>query len=374
MNELQIQNLSKAYGDNPVVEDVSFSVHEGEFFVLLGPSGGGKSTMLRLLCGLEIPDAGRIVLSGREITRLPSRERNIGMVFQDYGLYPHMNAFQNIAYGLEARGMPKEEVVRRVNEASAKLGITPLLQRIIVDLSGGEQQRVALARALAKDADLYLFDEPLSNLDPKLRAQARRDIQMLHRDKHKPTIYVTHDQTEAMALGDRIGIIAKGKLQQVGAADDLIRNPANVFMAGFIGSPPMNLITGKLAIKDAVSGYQFSCEGFSTLLPRKWRHALDRYSQTEITLGIRPSSMAQVGKFSPFPVLPESTFTGLVVDVLPLIGETVVTFTLGSLTFSATFQDVDEHLQPGNSLQVAMDMNELRLFDAATGLALAETA
>src|SRR5512136_1004727 len=163
MNELEIKDLVKYYGANPVIKNVSFTVSEGEFFVLLGPSGGGKSTMLRLICGLEQPDSGSVILSNRDITRLPSRERNVGMVFQDYGLYPHMDVYQNIAYGLEARGMPRDEVDQRVRQSAEKLGISPLIKRIIVDLSGGEQQRVALARALAKDADLYLFDEPLSN-------------------------------------------------------------------------------------------------------------------------------------------------------------------------------------------------------------------
>ncbi len=250
MGSLDVLDLTKHYGERVVLDNIQFSVSEGEFFVLLGPSGGGKSTILRLVCGIEIADRGKISLNGRDITNLPPRERNIGMVFQDYGLYPHMNVFENIAYGLEARGMPKEEINRRVMEATEKLGLKPMMQRIIVDLSGGEQQRVALARALAKNADLYLFDEPLSNLDPKLRAQARRDIVMVHRTKQKPSIYVTHDQNEALAIGDRIAIIAKGRLQQVGTADDLIRHPANMFVAGFIGTPPMNLLSGAVLRQD----------------------------------------------------------------------------------------------------------------------------
>ncbi|MHB0966163.1 MAG: ABC transporter ATP-binding protein, partial [Bellilinea sp.] len=247
MGQLEVQNLVKSYGSKEVIANISFSVRDGEFFVLLGPSGGGKSTILKVISGIEKADSGRILLADRDITNIPPRDRNVGMVFQDYGLYPHMNVFENIAYGLEARGMPRAEIATRVKESADRLGLTPLIDRVIVDLSGGEQQRVSLARALAKDAEVYLFDEPISNLDPKLRAQARRDIIMLHRMKQKPSLYVTHDQNEALAIADRIAIIAQGKLQQVGTSNDLIQNPANLFVAGFIGTPPMNLLSGILA-------------------------------------------------------------------------------------------------------------------------------
>ncbi|MCC7206062.1 MAG: ABC transporter ATP-binding protein, partial [Anaerolineae bacterium] len=275
MASLEIRNLYKSFGRNTVLNDINLTVPEGEFFVVLGPSGGGKSTLLRILCGIELPDSGEIILNGRNITQLPPRERNIGMVFQDYGLYPHMDVRENIAYGLEARNMPKAVVEERVKAAAAKLGITPLLERVVVDLSGGEQQRVALARALAKDASLYLFDEPLSNLDPKLRVQARRDIVMVHREKHKPTLYVTHDQTEALASGDRIGVIAAGRLQQVGAADDLIQRPANLFVARFIGSPPMNLVSATLEFDARADVFAARFGGQTVLrLPSLWNATL----------------------------------------------------------------------------------------------------
>ena len=367
MGDLEIRGLVKRFGDNAVVNDVSFSVPEGEFFVLLGPSGGGKTTLLRLVCGLEQPDAGKVVLAGRDITRLAARERSVGMVFQDYGLYPHMDTFQNIAYGLEARGTPRGEVERRVRDAAERLGLTPLLKQVVVDLSGGEQQRVALARALAKDADVYLFDEPLSNLDPKLRAQARRDILMLHREKHKPSLYVTHDQTEALAIGDRIGIIAKGRLQQVGRAEELIHEPANLFVASFIGTPPMNLMPGSLAREGEDVHYRVYADGLALTLPRRWHRALDAYGKGRVIVGIRPSAVAEVGKPSEFEIRPENVVVGVVEDLQPLVGETIVTLKVGAGTwFSTVFQEIDESLSPGQALRVGVDADQVRLFDPDT--------
>jgi ABC-type sugar transport system ATPase subunit len=363
MGDLEIQGLVKRFGDNAVVNDISFSILEGEFFVLLGPSGGGKTTLLRLLCGLEQTDAGRVILAGRDVTRLPARERNIGMVFQDYGLYPHMNTYQNIAYGLEARGMPRNEVERRVKQAAERLGLTPLLQQIVVDLSGGEQQRVALARALAKDADLYLFDEPLSNLDPKLRAQARRDILMLHREKHKPSLYVTHDQTEALAIGDRIGVIAKGRLQQVGRADDLLQEPANLFVAGFIGTPPMNLVPGWL-MRGEYERRRVYGDGLALTMPGRWRRTLEGYGKEQVIIGIRPGAVVQENRPGASEGQAENEVVGVVEDLQPLVGETIVTLKVGSQTWLSTvLQEVDESLRPGQAMRVGIDVEQVRLFD-----------
>jgi ABC-type sugar transport system ATPase subunit len=369
---LEIRGLTKRYGTNVVLKGLDLSVAEGEFFVLLGPSGGGKSTILRLICGIEVPDAGVISLANRDITNLPPRNRNVGMVFQDYGLYPHMNVFENIAYGLEARGMPKEEVSRRVREAAEKLGLTPMLERVVVDLSGGEQQRVALARALAKEASLYLFDEPLSNLDPKLRAQARRDIVMVHRTKKKPSIYVTHDQTEALAIGDRIAIIARGELQQVGTAEELIQQPANMFVAGFIGTPSMNLLPGTV-VRGAC---QVQMEDGSILqLPESWSHTLQAYPHEKVVLGIPPSA------FLP-PHLEESASAASlnrmdvhVEDVEPLVSELIVTMKLASgLLASAIVQGVDEeNYAPGKALTIHVDGEQVCLFDPHTEQALHRT-
>ncbi|HOC21908.1 MAG TPA: ABC transporter ATP-binding protein [Anaerolineae bacterium] len=371
MGALEIQGLAKRFGNHVVLENLDLSVAEGEFFVLLGPSGGGKSTILKLICGIETPDAGRVILNGHDITDLPPRSRNVGMVFQDYGLYPHMNVFENIAYGLEARGMRKDEVRQRVKEAADKLGLTPLIDRVIVDLSGGEQQRVALARALAKDADLYLFDEPLSNLDPKLRTQARRDIVMVHRAKRKPSLYVTHDQTEALAIGDRIAIIARGKLQQVGTADDLIQRPANMFVAGFIGAPPMNLLRGALLTEKGAFRVDV-CPGVSVPLPEEWNLALEKFGKKQVVLGIPPAAFLAPDAVADESRGPINFIEGEIDWVEPLINEVIVSFKLAEGIYAhALFTNLDETLfSRGNRLKVGLDSGQFCLFDPDTEQAI----
>lgn len=375
MAKLEVNHLVKRFGERAIVNDVSFHVDDGEFFVLLGPSGGGKSTLLRLICGLEQPESGQIVIGGRDVTRVPPRERNIGMVFQDYGLYPNMNVYQNIAYGLEARGVGRAEVERRVTAAAQKLGLAEMLKRSIVDLSGGEQQRVALARALAKDADVYLFDEPLSNLDPKLRTQARRDIQNVHREKGKPSLYVTHDQTEAFALGDRIAIIHDGRLQQVAQPQALLTAPANVFVATFIGSPPMNVVRAALVRQS--DGACVVAGGLQVSLPDRWRPALERFGKDEIILGLRPNALAVDGQLAEFEVRPENTFSARVDDVEPLMGEMIVTLSVDgrnagdrTLVINAVFPDTGEPIEPGRTLRVGIDAGSVCLFDPDTEQAL----
>jgi multiple sugar transport system ATP-binding protein len=349
-------------GGNAVVDDVSFEIADGEFFVLLGPSGGGKSTMLRLLCGLEAPDSGDVFIAGREVTRLPPRERNIGMVFQEYGLYPNMDVFHNVAYGLEARGMPKSEVQTRVVQAAEILGLTDLLRQSVVDLSGGEQQRVALARALAKDADVYLYDEPLSNLDPKLRHHARRQIMDIHRRKRKPSLYVTHDQSEALAMADRIGVMAQGRLQQVGTPEQLLDEPRNMFVARFIGSPPMNLIPGCLATDGAE--YRFEAAGVQLPLDRAWRPILDRYPKQEVMLGVRPERLA-------LSTTGDGAIRAIVEDIEAMIGETSVVFRLpgGEALVGMFAQDLDT-LAPGTPVAIDVQDGAIALFDLDTELSL----
>jgi ABC-type sugar transport system ATPase subunit len=367
MGSLELQHLTKRFGKQIVLDALDLAVAEGEFVVLLGPSGSGKSTILKLICGIETADAGRILLAGRDITSLPPRNRNLGMVFQDYGLYPHMNVFENIAYGLEARGLPRDEINKRVKEGAERLGLTPLLERVVVDLSGGEQQRVALARALVKEADAYLFDEPLSNLDPKLRAQARRDILMVHRARQKPSLYVTHDQSEALAMGDRIAIIAGGKLQQVGAPDDLLQRPANLFVAGFIGTPAMNLLRGSL--KAGKDGLQVDvAPGFAIHLPPRWNLALQKYGKPEVVVGIPPSAFFVAGMAAPAPQETVSVIEGEIDFVEPLVSEVVVGLRLSQNLFvNALFFNVDENLFQGKEcITVGINSDLLCLFDPHT--------
>lgn len=367
MSDLEVQGLVKRFGNNLVVDRVSFYVNDGEFFVLLGPSGGGKTTILRMICGLEMPDDGRIVLNGQDVTKLNPRQRNLGMVFQDYGLYPSMDVYGNIAYGLEARRVPKAEIQKLVPQAAAKLGLTPHLRRSINDLSGGEQQRVALARILVKDADAFLYDEPLSNLDPKLRYQARRDIVSVHRTKQKPSVYVTHDQTEAFAIADRIAVIAKGHLQQVGTSDELIEAPANIFMSRFVGSPPMNLLTGNLTRKERDYAVQVGENAFA--LPRKWTRALEHYREATIILGIRPQTIVPQWQFASLDYKPQ-VLDAEIVDVEALIGEANVTLKLGNGVEAIAVWSDETLPDSGERMQVGINTEMFCLFDPTTEQAI----
>jgi ABC-type sugar transport system ATPase subunit len=364
MGQLVVNNLVKKLGDKVIVDDVSFTVRDSEFFVLLGPSGSGKSTLLRLVCGLEAPDAGEIIVDSRNITHLPPRERNLGMVFQDYGLYPNMNVYDNIAYGLEARGVHRSEIHVRIRGAAEKLGLSECLHRSVVDLSGGEQQRVALARALVKDADVYLYDEPLSNLDPKLRHKARRDVMVVHREKQKPSIYVTHDQAEAFAMGDRIAVLARGKLQQIGTAEELINEPASIFVAGFIGSPPVNLLAGRIVRED--NTYVFSGDGLMLALPEKWNPILNEFDGAEVVAGIRPDILQRRGTHAESDVNDRNTVSGQIEYVEPLLGETILGVKIGQHAMVAAALQELWDATPGDTVDLVVDLNRVMLFDPQT--------
>lgn len=368
MSKLEVRGIVKRFGTNLVVDRISFHVDDGEFFVLLGPSGGGKTTILRMICGLEQPDDGQIYLGERDITRLSPRLRNVGMVFQDYGLYPSMDVYGNIAYGLENRRMPRDEIQKRVAEAAEKLKLTPLLRRSIADLSGGEQQRVALARILARDADLFLYDEPLVNLDPKLRYQARRDILAVHKLRQVPSVYVTHDQSEAFAIGNRIAVIANGHLQQVGTAAELLETPASLFMARFIGSPSMNLLSGELSSRDGQAVIQTQDATFP--LPSKWQGAWEQQQHTQLVLGIPPQALVPEWQLA-------QTEDALciisteVADLEPLIGEVIIYLKLASgKTVAALWSEPETLPTVGETLRVGINQQSFQLFDAVTELAL----
>ncbi|WP_161977760.1 ABC transporter ATP-binding protein [Dictyobacter kobayashii] len=323
MNGLEVQGLVKRYQNTLVVDDISFHVAEGEFFVLLGPSGGGKTTILRLISGLETPDAGHVFINQQDVTNASPRQRNLGMVFQDYGIYPNMNVFDNIAYGLQARKMARVEIEKRISTVAEKLGLRPFLTKTAIDLSGGEQQRVALARAMVKDADAYLFDEPLANLDPKLRYRARRDIQALHQQKRKPSIYVTHDQSEAFAMADRIAVIARGHLQQVGTPDEILHHPANLFMARFIGTPPMNVLEGRCIHGD--DGYQVEVADLHLSLDPRWNQVVQQ-NVASVMVGLAPTAFIPEWELVDYPQV--TVHRGVVEDIEPLVGENLLTVRL----------------------------------------------
>ncbi len=244
MSEVIFKNISKVYakGDAPAVDDFSLTVRDGEFLVLVGPSGCGKSTTLRMVAGLELPTQGKIFIGSRDVTYAAPKDRDIAMVFQNYALYPHMTVAQNMAFALKLRHVPKAEIKRRIESVAEALGLAPYLKRLPKALSGGQRQRVALGRAIVREPAVFLFDEPLSNLDAKMRVEMRAEIIRLHHRLKATMIYVTHDQTEAMTMGERIVVMNQGRLQQVAPPLEIYERPANTFVAGFIGTPPMNLL------------------------------------------------------------------------------------------------------------------------------------
>ncbi|WP_036483444.1 ABC transporter ATP-binding protein [Myxosarcina sp. GI1] len=255
MASLELQNLQKQYRPDVIpVKDISLTVDDGEFLTLLGPSGCGKSTLLRLIAGLETPTKGRVIISGKNINRVPPGDRNMAMVFQSYALYPHMTAAENISTSLRLRKLPQEEINRRVTDAANQLELNSILDRKPGQMSGGQRQRVALARALVRDPDVFLLDEPLSNLDALLREQVRAQMKQLFKEQNKPVVYVTHDQTEAMTLSTKVAVLSRGSIQQLDRPSRIYSHPANEFVASFVGSPQMNLLTVKCESNTAFLG------------------------------------------------------------------------------------------------------------------------
>lgn len=297
MTEIAIENLSKNYGSTKVLDDVSFNIRSKEFMVMLGPSGCGKTTTLLTIAGLERPTKGRILFDGRDVTDLDPKERNVAMVFQEYALYPHMSVFENMSLCLKVDRMPKAEIEKRVKETAELLEVTPLLKRKPGQLSGGEQQRVALGRAIVRNPSVYLMDEPLSNLDAVLRAKMRVELKDLHEKLKITTVYVTHDQVEAMMLSDRIAVICGGRLMQIGEAREIYDSPANRFIAEFVGSPPMNFLDVSLKEKEEKTFLESGA--FSIQLDESVAILIKgKAAGSELTLGIRPQNMFVSPRYS----------------------------------------------------------------------------
>ncbi|MGI5500819.1 ABC transporter ATP-binding protein [Lentzea sp. CA-135723] len=294
MAEVVLTGLGKAYGDGTrAVTDLNLEIRDGEFLVLVGPSGCGKTTALRMIAGLEQITEGTIHIGEQVVNDVPSRDRDVAMVFQSYALYPHLNVFDNIAFGLTLRKLPKSEIDHRVREVAAVLELTEHLGRLPRNLSGGQRQRVAMGRAIVRAPQAFLMDEPLSNLDAKLRVQMRAQIARIQREIGVTTVYVTHDQTEAMTLGDRVAVMRRGVLQQVGPPQELYDRPVNLFVAGFIGSPGMNLVSAKLS-EDAEGRFWVSLDSDALLLPEsvlQQRPRLKQYVGRDVVVGIRPEDM-----------------------------------------------------------------------------------
>lgn len=327
MADIQLEHLSKTFAGIVAVDDVNLTIQDGEFFALLGPSGCGKTTTLRMIVGLEKPTRGTVKIGGRDVTELPPRDRDVAMVFQDYALYPHMDLLDNIGYPLKVRGTPRVELQRRVTDVAKSLGIDHLLNRRPGQLSGGQQQRAAVARAIVHHAQVFLFDEPLSNLDAKLRVEARGFLKHLQKELGVTSVYVTHDQAEAMALADHIAIMDRGKVVQLGAPLEVYRRPQTTFVASFLGSPPMNLLAGEVDVSARsvrINGAAISLENF-----RAWKQ-LAEYAQqnANVSMGIRPEHLAVEPR-----ALPDS-FTGEVYAIQPLGAESLLIVQVGQTPVS----------------------------------------
>src|SRR5215469_1141552 len=291
MAAVTVARLCKEYVGHPglAVKNVSFTVADGEFMVLLGPSGCGKTSVLRMIAGLEPITSGDLLLNGRRINDVPAKDRDIAMVSQSYALYPHMDVYSNLAFGLRRRGFPNAEIDRRVTAAAAKLGMVPFLKRKPLALSGGQRQRVALGRAIVREPQVFLFDEPLSNLDAAARFTTRNELIKQQKELCTTTIYVTHDQVEAMTMGHRICILNKGEVVQVGRPLEVYQNPADTFVARFLGNPQMNLLKGNVALEDGRAILQMC--GSRIELPAEALPELGKYAGTAVIVGVRPEDM-----------------------------------------------------------------------------------
>ena len=358
MSNVTLQNVYKVYpGNVTAVRDVNLEINDKEFVVLVGPSGCGKSTTLRMIAGLEEISSGTIAIDGRVVNDVPPKDRDIAMVFQNYALYPHMTVYKNMAFGLKLRGFPKAEIDQRVRQAAEILNITEYLERKPKALSGGQRQRVAVGRAIVRQPKAFLFDEPLSNLDAKMRVQMRMEISKLHHQLQSTMIYVTHDQVEAMTMGDRIVVMKDGVIQQVDAPLRIYEHPANRFVAGFIGSPPMNFFEGSLAQKP--DGLYFTNGTFTVRVDDAHARKLLEAKQEQIVLGIRPEHIQD----SVFAVNPEPEFlVKATVEVIePMGAEVYLYLTSGSNSFVARV-DGHENAHVNQELQLVFDMQRASFF------------
>ena len=353
MASLSLRKITKRFGSAELFRDFDLEVRDGEFLCLLGPSGSGKTTLLRIIAGLEDIDQGEIVLAGREISRLQPRDRRIGMMFQGYALYPHMSVRENLAYPLRVRRAPRREIPERVESVARLLGIEPLLDRYIQSISGGEQQRVAIGRAIVQKPDLYLLDEPISNLDASLREAVRSEIRRLQRELGATMIMVTHDQLDALAIADRIAVLRSGKIQQLGGPEDLYRNPANAFVAAFIGQSRMNLLRCRYV---GGAAPVLRGEGFSFPAPALSRPPQDSETH-ELLVGFRPEA-ATVHRH------PTSGAAASAIESVQFQGDRLICMLrLSSQTIHVSF-DSRAPVRVGEAVWVAVAPDRLHVFGA----------
>jgi multiple sugar transport system ATP-binding protein len=357
----------------PAVDDVSLVIEDGEFMVLLGPSGCGKSTTLRMIAGLEAITSGELRIDGRVMNQVPAKDRDIAMVFQSYALYPHMNVQGNLAFGLRRRGVPRAEIDRRVTAAAAMLGLEALLERRPHALSGGQRQRVALGRAIVRDPKVFLFDEPLSNLDAALRVRTRGELIQQHQRLGATMIYVTHDQVEAMTMGTRVCVMNLGRVVQVGQPLEVYRNPADTFVASFIGSPPANLVEAELAAAGADGEVVVRVAGRALALPRHRAADLEMLGGRRVLFGIRPEDIAVVPASGS-----EGADDGLqarLVAVEPLGAETILILAPDGVRDEILARVGPEvTLRPGERVTLELNLRAAHLFDPASTRALPRSA
>ena len=365
MASIELRQVSKIYpGSAAGVKDIDLSVADGEFVIFLGPSGCGKSTLLRSIAGLESITAGDILINGEVVNHVAPRDRNIAVVFQSYALYPHMNVWQNMAFGLRMRGSPAEEIDAKVKEAAELLGLTPLMQRRPSALSGGQRQRVALGRAIVRDPQAFLLDEPLSNLDAQLRAEMRLELVRLHRKLGRTTIHVTHDQVEAMTMGDRIFIMKDGRLIQQGPPLEVYANPADTFVAGFLASPPMNLVSGRLV--EVGDDLAFRTDGAMLPIPAAFRAAYAAWAGKPVIFGLRSED------FHAAPNGDSSAPLTLQVEAVEALGpENILIGRLaGAPTQVSARLSRHYSAQPGESVTLYADLTPMHLFTPEDGKAI----
>ncbi len=364
MASVTFDHVYKKFGDMVAVDDLDIKVADREFLVLVGPSGCGKTTALRCLAGLEEISSGKIMIDDRVVNDVAPKDRDIAMVFQSYALYPHLTVFDNMAFGLKLAKFPKDQIKARVEKAAATLGIQELLLRKPRQLSGGQRQRVAVGRAIVRQPKVFLFDEPLSNLDAKLRVQMRTEISKIHQQVKTTFIYVTHDQMEAMTMATRIAVINRGKLQQLDTPQNLYNNPVNLFVAGFIGSPAMNFFPATLRMNGGLSA---DCVDFNIPIPEARARDLASRSGHRVVVGIRPEDIHDA-KFIPSNL--SSTRVPVNVEVTELMGNETFLYLLTDKNRFVARVDPRSNLNAGSAGEVALNLEKIHIFDAETEQAL----
>ncbi len=370
MARVVLKNIVKNIGDHQIVKNINLDIPDKEFFILVGPSGCGKSTTLRMIAGLEEVTGGEIIVDGRVINHVRPKDRDIAMVFQNYALYPHMTVYENMAFGLKLRGYSRSEIRQRVNEAAEILNLGSYLERKPRALSGGQRQRVAVGRAIVRKPRVFLFDEPLSNLDAKLRVQMRLELSKLHERLKTTIIYVTHDQVEAMTMGDRICVMKDGEVQQVAPPLELYERPANKFVAGFIGNPPMNFFP--VMVEAAKGGIRLRHASFTLVVPKSLIEAVRPHVGKEVVFGIRPEDLYD-RLFYNYPV-PHNSSVNAVVDVVEPMGSEVYLYLKSGTVDLVVRVPSYVKAEAGKQMELVINLERMHLFDSQTGQAFLKPA